>query len=38
MFWIGVAVGFALGGFFGVTAMCLVATAKAADRAMGIEE
>lgn len=33
-----IAVGFIVGGFFGITTMCLVSTAKAADKAMGIED
>lgn len=33
MFWIGIAVGFALGGLFGVAAMCFAAASGKASRA-----
>jgi hypothetical protein len=38
MIWIGLAIGFLIGGFFGVSAMCLVTAGKQADIAMGIDD
>jgi hypothetical protein len=34
MIWIGFAIGFLIGGFFGVSAMCLVTAGKQADEEM----